>query len=389
VSRQAFASTLALLVASGTAPSKAELGRITGLSRTTIDAGIETLLELGALRVAGLESVHGRGRPAEILELDPSFGVVLVADCGATHASLAVFDLGQRLLGHQTIRQQIGAGPEAVLGGLVPLFEQMLKHLELDEVPRTLVMGVPGPVDHWGGTVVRPPIMPGWDGFPVVEVAGNLIGGRVLLENEVNLRALGEARAYPPARGPVVYLKVGTGIGLGIVSIDGTLLRGADGAAGDIGHVRSNLGTERCACGNVGCLEAFASVPAIARKLGVLDDGGDAIDTLTELIRQQDDLALTAVKDAAEHLGDVVAGLIHVLNPERVLLGGNLALASDHLLAVVRSIVYRRALPLATRNLTIARPALGQRSGLAGALAIGIEAEFDPEALAERLQRPR
>jgi predicted NBD/HSP70 family sugar kinase len=107
----------------------------------------------------------------------------------------------------------------------------MLRDLGLEDVQRTLVMGLPGPVDHWGGMVVRPPIMPGWDGYPVVEAASSLIGGRVLLENDVNLRVLGEARAYPPDRGPVAYVKVGTGIGLGIVSIDGTLLRGADGAA--------------------------------------------------------------------------------------------------------------------------------------------------------------
>lgn len=389
VSRQAFASTLARLVASGTASSKAELGRITGLSRTTIDAGVQTLLELGTLRVVGLQSVQGRGRRAETLALNPNFGVVMVADCGASHTSIAIFDLGQRMLGHETIQQQIGAGPESVLGRLVPLFEQMLRDLGLEDVQRTLVMGLPGPVDHWGGMVVRPPIMPGWDGYPVVEAASSLIGGRVLLENDVNLRVLGEARAYPPDRGPVAYVKVGTGIGLGIVSIDGTLLRGADGAAGDLGHVQSNSTTERCDCGNFGCLEAVASVRAIARSLALSDEGGGAIDTLTDLIKRQDVHALTAVKEAAEHIGDVVVSLVHILNPERVLIGGNLAFASDHLLSVIRSIVYRRALPLATRNLTMARPALGQQSGLAGGLAIGIEAEFDPEALAERLRGRR
>ena len=115
----------------------------------------------------------------------------MVADCGASHTSIAVFDLGQRMLSHETIQQQIGAGPEHVLGRLVALFEQMLCDLGLKDVQRTLVMGLPGPVDHWGGMVVRPPIMPGWDGYPVVEA-------RVQLDRGTS--ALGERRQSASAR---------------------------------------------------------------------------------------------------------------------------------------------------------------------------------------------
>ncbi|MDR1264930.1 MAG: ROK family transcriptional regulator [Propionibacteriaceae bacterium] len=386
VSRETVASTLAKLVASGSATSKAELGRATGLSRTTVDAGVQTLIDIGALRVGGIKVVPGRGRPAETLELDPEFGIVLVADCGSTHASLAVFDLGQRMIDRVDIDIRLDAGPERVLPDLGGRFSDMLERLGRPDTPRSLVMGLPGPVDHWGGAVVRPPIMPGWDGYPVVDRMRELLGGPVMLENDVNLRALGEARAAPLTRGPLLYVKVGTGIGVGIVGADGTLIRGADGAAGDVGHVRASLAAKTpCTCGSIGCLEAVASVRAVGLALGF--DGSDQIGltrSVMALIEQQDPPALRIVKEAAEQIGEVVVSLIHFVNPERVLVGGSLSMASDHLLAIIRSIVYSRALPLATRNLTMARPVYGRRSGLAGGLVMGLESELEPEALARR-----
>lgn len=390
VSREVVASTLAKLVASGAATSKAEMGRVTGLSRTTVDTAVRALLELGALRIGGLKPTPGRGRPAEILELDPEFGLVLVADCGATHASLGIYDLGQRLVQQAEIDLRIDRGPEVLLADLARRFTDMLEVLGREGTPRTLVMGLPGPVDHWGGTLVRPPIMPGWDGYPVVARMSELIGGRVALENDVNLRALGEARAFPPSRGPLLYVKVGTGIGVGIVAVDGSLVRGADGAAGDVGHVRVADASVPCTCGNLGCLEAVASVRAVGLALGL--DGSDEFrltQSVVDLIRQQDSRALRVVKDAAEHIGEVIVSLIHFLNPERVLIGGTLSLASDHLLAVVRSIVYQRALPLATRSLVMARPSLGPRSGLAGGLAMGIESSLEADVLAARMDARR
>ncbi len=385
--REAVASLLAKLVASGAAASKADLGRATGLARTTIDAGVETLLRLGALRVAGLQASVGRGRPGEVLELAPQFGTVLVADCGATLTRVGVFDLGQRLIGKRELSLPIDREPEFVLSTLVQTFEQLLEQSDLSGIPRTVIVGLPGPVDYRRGTLVRPPLMPGWDGFPVVaELEGALGASAAVLENDVNLRALGEARSSSHYKGPLLYLKIGSGIGAGIVGADGSLFRGADGAAGDVGHIRVQDSLVPCTCGGTGCLEAVSSARAIGVALGIVETpDSPLLAQVIERIRRRDRETVTLVRERAAHIGEVVVSLIHCFNPERVVVGGRMALASDDILATIRSIVYQRALPLATRNLAIELPTQGVASGTAGALAIGIEAALEPTAIARRM----
>ncbi len=387
VSRESLASLLAKLIAAGSATTKADLGRTTGLARTTIDAGIDALFTIGAIRAAGYRSSPGRGRAAEVLELAPEFGTVLVADCGATRARLGVYDVGQRALGTRDIPLAIGSGPAAVLSGLADNLRQILADSHLETAPRTLVVGLPGPVDYRRGALVRPPIMPGWDDFPVVAELSRSLDAITVLENDANLRALGEARGTVGFEGPLLYLKIGTGIGVGIVGSDDTLFRGADGAAGDVGHIRVTGSTAVCSCGATGCLEAVASARAIGTDLGLVDrPDSPAIDQLLDRIRDRDLEALTLIRERSEHIGELVVSLIHSFNPRRVVVGGRLAMASDAVLAGIRAIVYRRALPLATRNLTISLPSLGYESGIAGALAIGIETALESEGIARRLR---
>ncbi|HEY3339780.1 MAG TPA: ROK family protein [Propionicimonas sp.] len=383
-----MASLLAKLVASGAAASKADLGRATGLARTTIDSGVETLMRIGAIRVAGLQASTGRGRPGEVLELAPGFGTVLVADCGATLSRVGVFDLGQRLIGQRELSLPIDGEPGVVIASLVETFEELLVDSDTDGVPRTAILGLPGPVDYRRGTLVRPPIMPGWDGFPVVTEIENALGASAVLENDVNLRALGEARSRGNYKGPLLYLKIGTGIGVGIVGSDGALFRGADGAAGDVGHVRVPGSSQPCVCGGTGCLEAVASAKAIGETLGLIDSPeAPLLAQVIERIQRRDRETVALVRERATYIGEVVVTLIHFFNPERVVIGGRMAMASDDILATIRSIVYQRALPLATRNLTIALPAQGVESGTAGALALGIEAALEPEAIGRRMQQ--
>jgi len=176
-------------------------------------------------------------------------------------------------------------------------------------------------------------------------------------------------------------VKVGTGIGGGLVSREGTLHHGADGAAGDIGHVRvRGAPDEPCVCGNVGCIEAVASAGAIARRLGA---PGRPITTaeVRALLERGDAAAVAAVRDAAALIGELVATLVHFYNPARVTIGGGLSAASDELLAGVRSVAYQRALPLATRNLVLTNSVLGEFAGLAGAAVLGIERVLSSESI--------
>jgi predicted NBD/HSP70 family sugar kinase len=218
--------------------------------------------------------------------------------------------------------------------------------------------------------------MPGWHAYPVSARLRSRFGCPAILENDVNLRALGEARALPADQAPLLFVKIGTGIGGGLITREGTLHHGADGAAGDIGHVRVRGGPDDpCVCGNVGCIEAVASASAVARRLvGFTPDAAQM--TIAELrgrLAKADAMAVALVREAAAHIGELVAMLVHFYNPARVTIGGSLTAASDDLLAGVRSVVYQRALPLATRNLVLAASVLGEYAGLAGAAVLGIE----------------
>ena len=362
-------STLARLVASGTAVSKADLVQAAGLARTTVSNGVDALLARGVLRIVGTRPTPGRGRPADRLAVSPQGGHVLVADLGAHGAHLAVVDLSQTIRAHVHVDVDVAEGPDAVLAAVESHLQALRAPLG-DAPARAVVIGVPGPVDDQHGIPVRPPIMPGWHAYPVASRLRRTFGCPVLLENDVNLRALGEARELPADQAPLLFVKVGTGIGGGLITGAGELHHGADGAAGDIGHVRVRGGPDvRCVCGNVGCIEALASASAIARQLG----GGATVADVRALVARGDPTVLRLVREAAGLIGEVVATLVHFYNPARVTIGGSVAAASDDLLAGIRSVVYQRALPLATRNLVLANSVLGEFAGVAGATVLGIE----------------
>lgn len=374
-------STVARLVASGAAVSKADLVAAAGLARTTVSTAVDELLDRGLLQVDGTRPTVGRGRPADRLALSPRGGHVLLADVGASSAHLAVVDLSQRMLARTEVPVDMTDGPDAVLRTV----ETQLTHLRETvpaEVPvRAVVIGLPGPVDGTHGVPIRPPIMPGWHAYPVAARLSQTFDCPAVLENDVNLRALGEARALPADQVPLLFVKVGTGIGGGLVSREGTLHHGADGAAGDIGHVRvRGAPDEPCVCGNVGCIEAVASAGAIARRLGA---PGPPVPTaeVRALLARGDATAVAAVREAAALIGELVATLVHFYNPARVTIGGGLSAASDELLAGVRSVAYQRALPLATRNLVLTNSVLGEYAGLAGAAVLGIERALSTESI--------
>jgi len=390
VSPHQVASLLARLIASRAAVTQADLVRVTGLSRSTVSAALELLDRRQAVRRVGTRPTPGRGRSADLLGLNPRFGLVLVADVGAHAACLTVNDLGQTELARRDVRLDIAAGPTRVLDEITGDFRAMLDELPTGLRPLVIVIGLPGPMDTRRGTPVKPPIMPGWDAYPVSEQLADDFGCPVLLENDVNLRALGEARALPPEQSPLLYVKVSTGIGGGLVTANGELHHGADGAAGDIGHVRvAGADDALCACGNYGCVEALASASAIIGRLRQLrSDAPNDLDGLTALLRAGDKVTVGMVRSGAEQLGEVVASLVHFFNPARVVVGGGLAVASDDVLAGVRAVVYRRSLPLATRNLVISQPVLGRRSGTAGGIVLGIEAALSVNSLTAALSEP-
>jgi predicted NBD/HSP70 family sugar kinase len=375
-------STVARLVASGAAVSKADLVPAAGLARTTVSSAVDELLTHGVLKLNGTRPTAGRGRPADRLALSPRGGHVLLADVGATGTHLAVVDLSQRMLARTSLDMDVRDGPDAVLTRVETELATLRAHAPERAPVRAVVIGLPGPVDGRLGIPVRPPIMPGWHAYPVTARLQEIFGCPAVLENDVNLRALGEARALPADQAPLLFVKVGTGIGGGFVGADGVLHHGADGAAGDIGHVPvRGAPDEPCVCGNVGCIEAVASAGAIARRLTAAGSRTVTIDDVGVLVARGDATALGLVREAAGLIGELVATLVHFYNPARVTIGGALTAASDELLAGVRGVVYQRALPLATRNLVLTNSVLGAYAGLAGACVLGIERVLSAESI--------
>ena len=374
---------LVSLIAQQKTSTRADLARLTGLARSTISQRVDQLLTLGVLVEVG-EGLSSGGRRPTILALNPEAGVVLAADLGATHARLAMATLSGRFEAERGIEIDIGDGPDRVLAWLMDRFSEMLyDNGRLPRDVRAIGMGVPGPVEFASGTVVQPPIMPGWDGVVIPEVLRKQFDVPILVDNDVNIMGLGEYWSRGLTDEQMLFVKVGTGIGCGVVSC-GEVHRGADGAAGDIGHVRVTVEEDvLCSCGNMNCLEAVASGAALARQLAAEGlDVQHAIDVV-RLSQAGDARALRLVRVAGQRIGEVLASLVNFYNPSRIILGGALSGLQDNLLAGIRAVVYERALPLATRHLRIETTVFGDRSAVLGATILGTHGALNPGTISE------
>ena len=379
-------SEVVALVAAGTAGTRSALAGATGMSRATVSQRVDTLIAAGLL-LDGEPAVAARGRPPLTLRLNPRIGTVCSVDLGATHCRMRLADLGGEPLAETVATIAISDGPEAVLSWVDRQLRALLEQAgRRPEEVCAISMGVPGPVDFATGTPVRPPIMPGWDGYPIPSFFAARYDAPVLVDNDVNLMALGEFAHRPGVR-HLLYVKVGTGIGCGIVS-DGALHRGAAGAAGDIGHVRVP-GHEDvpCHCGNTGCIEAVASGGALVATLRA---AGCDVATTRDVVRlgiEGNVLARRQVRLAGQRLGEVLATAVSFHNPDLIVLGGSMAELHEDLLAEIRGVVYRRALPLATRSLAIETTLLGGRAGVEGASRLAVGHLLSRTGLVGLLQR--
>nr|MCW2729000.1 sugar kinase [Aeromicrobium sp.] len=370
------------LMRDGTARTRGELAQLSSLARSTITARVDALLSSGLLEPVG-EAASTGGRPPTRFALSRAARVVLAIDLGASHASVAVSDLAGRVLAEATVASDIADGPQKVLDRAAGIGQDLLAQIDrtVSDVAGVGI-GLPGPVEHATGRPANPPIMPGWHDFDVPAHLGRQFDGPVLVDNDVNLMALGEYTSRGESSRHLLLVKVATGIGAGIVA-DGRLLRGALGSAGDLGHVRVADAPPDvvCRCGNIGCLEAVAAGPAIAAKLraGGLDVEGSQ--GIVDAVAAGEIAALQAVREAGRDLGSVLATCVNLLNPSVVVIGGKLSEAGEYLLAGVREVVYQRSLPLATHDLQIVGTTAGSQGGILGASAMVIDAVLAPRAV--------
>lgn len=361
------AGSLFQLLRDGEPRTRADLVAASGMARSTVAGRIEELLGTGLVAPTGEASSSG-GRPASTFVFDPSSRVVVGVDLGVSHAHVAVTDLRNQVLAEELEDLQISDGPEAVLGRITAMALRLLEHAgrTLDDVAGTGI-GLPGPVEFSSGQPVSPPVMPGWDRFDVPGFLGRTLPGPVLVDNDVNIMALGEHAELYPDVSDLVFVKVASGIGAGIIS-GGALQRGAQGAAGDLGHVAVPDGNQTlCSCGNLGCLEAVASGSAVARQLHERDAEVRTQGDVVALVRAGDTTAIQAVREAGRDIGSVLAGVVSLLNPSVLVVGGRLSGVGEQLLAGIRESVYRRSLPLGTHHLRIVSSVCGMRAGIVGA----------------------
>ena len=336
-------------------------------------------MELGLVSPVGDAQSTG-GRPSSQFALNPSAKVVLAADLGATHATIAVTDLTGSTLAEQRGRRDIADGPESVLSWMIDTGRTLLEGIGRKSSDVIAIgIGLPGPVEHSTGMPINPPIMPGWDRFDVPSYVQQHLEVPVLVDNDVNIMALGEQAYSWPSTQHMIFVKVATGIGSGVIS-SGLLQRGAQGIAGDIGHVQISRGAGvPCHCGNRGCLEALASGPAIAAELR---RGGLAVETsqeVVDLVKQGNIDAIQAVRQAGRDIGEVLTACVSLMNPSVIAIGGSMAQAGEHLIAGVREIVYTRSMPLATGHLSIVQSTAGANAAVLGASMLAIHHALSPE----------
>lgn len=372
--------------------SRTDLAEITGYSRAKMTAVVNGLIERGILTEVGDAPSEGGRRP-RLLHFSTSLGVVAGIDLGATSVDVSIADFSGTILEHYTEPADVRDGPQIVIQRITELLLTLLDRRALSPTHvRSIGLGVPGPVEFSTGLLIAPPIMPGWEAYPIPDALRAVFpNATVMVDNDVNLMALGELRSGTGKDiDNFLYIKVGTGIGCGIVA-RGEIYRGSTGCAGDIGHISVDHQGPVCHCGNIGCLEAMAAGPAIARRAeqaalegrsAILKRYLDADGTLTaeriaRAASEGDRVSLEIIQDSGRMIGEVLAALVNFYNPALILIGGGVSQIGFQFLSSIRQGVLRRSLPLSTRHLRLDYSPLGNRAGMHGALALALEHLFE------------
>lgn len=368
------------------AHTRADVVRLTGLARSTVTQRLEMLLAAGLLIPDG-ESVSTGGRPPVQFCFNAAGGALLIASIGASHLRCTVTDLVGKVLAEEACEADVATGPRAILDQVAQLFETLLAAARcLPEKVRGIGISVPGPVEFATGRVFSPPIMIGWDGFDIPGYFAPRYVCPTLVDNDVNAMAFGEQRTCWPQHLHMLMIKVGTGVGCGLI-VNGELHRGAQGAAGDLGHIPYSRGGDNgeteplCRCGNIGCVEAYVGGWALQRALREQGQDVESAADVVRLIRAGQPDAVRLARQAGRVLGQAISDAVSFFNPSLVVIGGQLAHTDEPLLAGIREVVYRRSLPLATRDLEITTSRLDYRASVTGlALMLG-DHLFAPRAV--------
>jgi glucokinase-like ROK family protein len=359
--------------------SRAEIARATGLSRSTVSSIVSDLIDAGLLTEDAEETgvAHGEagGRPPVLLSLNHSAGLAVGIDFGHTHLRVAVSDLSHDVLAETRRELDVDDSAEDGLDAAAELVEEVLRKAKVSRDGVLGVgMGLPGPINRATGQVGSSSILPGWVGVDAAAEMERRLRLPVHVENDANLGALAEY-VWGSGKGhsDVIYIKLSSGVGAGLL-LGGRLHEGAGGTAGEIGHTHAQQGTAICRCGSRGCLETVASARAIAEQLGA--SRGEPVSTkeLLQLTADGDPAAARLIAEAGREIGVALAGLCNLINPDCVIIGGDLSAAGELITEPVFESIRRYAIATAAEQVTVVSGVLGERAELLGALALVLHA---------------
>ena len=374
-------SLVAMIWASG-GISRAELSRRTALARSTISITVSSLLAKGLVSELGVGPSRGGRRPILLRFEDDAFGVVGV-DVGRTHVAVALTNLRGRVIAYQSRGHPVHADPPGTRVAIAELIEACLSRWQLPRERLVAIgLGMPSPVSREAYESLSRVVLPAWKGRGGFEELEDRYGVPILLDNDANLGALAE-HWWGAGRGvdDLVYLEVSTGVGSGHI-IGGKVYRGANGVAGELGHLPIDLNGAPCECGLRGCLTHLVSErDVVARGLALRSEHPDSplargeitIATLEEAAAAGDRLAVRVVEDAVAYLATGIAGMLNLLNPSMVIVGGGLARLGDLLIVPLRRAVQERTRVSSAPPAQIVASALGERAVALGAATYALE----------------
>ncbi|PWC76937.1 ROK family protein [Azospirillum sp. TSH64] len=366
--------------------SRGELAASVDFSKSKANLAISSLIGRELIEEGGVQPSSGGRRP-EVLRLSHRMGVLAGIDIGATSIDVALLAPDMTVLDHRSESADVRDGPAVVFGRVRDLLREARERMGIG--PGRVLgigVGVPGPVAFDSGMLVNPPLLPGWETFSIREFLAEEYAAPVFVDNDVNILALGTHWRLRGQLQNFLVIKVGTGIGCGIIC-HGLVYRGRDGSAGDVGHICVDPQGPVCHCGNAGCVEAMAAGPAIARMAEEAARGGES-PRLMELLerngalttvdlgnasRAGDAAATAIVQQAGGHIGRMLAAVVNFFNPSHIFIGGGVARIGPLLLASIRQSVYQRSLALSTRHLDIQYVPEVESAGVIGAAVMAVQ----------------
>ena len=363
--------------------SRAEIARRTGLSRSTVTEVMDSLLPTGLVAEVGVGPSRG-GRPPIVLEFNDEAGCILGVDMGAAHVAVALTDLRGHVLAWKHRHHPVRTDPEGTRALISELCAEALA--EHPDARRSLVgigVAAPCPVDPQHPDHFSEIVLPDWKGRSGLKAIATRYRVPLLVDNDANLGALAE-RWWGAGRGvdDFAYVKVATGVGSGHF-VQGHVYRGATGVAGEIGHMAIDPHGKPCICGLRGCLVTLVGAQELVgrakellakNKRSILSKDSLTIEAIEEAALQGDAVALAVVREAAGNLGIAIAGLLNLMNPKLVIVGGGIARLGDLLLEPLRDVIRNRTLVSSLAAATVKTSELGPRSIAVGAATLVLDA---------------